>query len=829
MALLSIEERKEFFKTLGLGEYNEENIEKLQKKYMLRKKDVDGKYGNDTDNLLRHLMNCHLYLKKENFKPEEFRCGCGGKHCCGYPTYMKPMELKNIQSIRSHYGKPMIITCGVRCVSYNRAVGGIQNSEHLKGLAVDYYIQGVTDTLANRKRSIQWIKTLPGHHYTYGNGINSNGYKVNYPGMGNALHTDSYDVVPSEVPAPTPSHSGELIVDGIGGKATVIATQRFFDCIEDGVISSQNKALQKYYPSLIAVEFSKKPKGSACIRALQSWLGVPADGIIGVRTVKAWQRKLGINADGIFGKGSMKAWQKFLNKELYPIKPIPTKSTLPSDTVVDISDFQDPPIDWAKAKADGVKGAIIRCGYRSAQKGLLKEDKHFFEHIKAAYEAGAKVGIYMFTEGITAAEGRAEADFAIRKLKEAGVPISYPIGVDTERVKVDGERARNLSKAQRTAVIKAFCERIIECGYEPMIYASTSWLNNKLDISKLPYKVWCAQYASKCEYKGAYIMWQYTSDGKIDGYKGRIDMNHCYLPDDYSPIRSSADDTETKPSEPINPPTEEETKPQEPITASYGGEMPTLSLNKTNAEVIEDTIRWLEWIANDNNFHYGYGKHAHHNGCYFCGTEAKYKKGHGIVDWEKTYCCNPFIGAGWAHGGCVPEALKMCQKCDSYDFHQGKGYDKSKLFDNLGKIAKEDLKRGDVLCRGNGSSGSGHVMLYLGNGKVIHAHGGDNNVKGSDSWEKSINIESLGNKKYQRVHRFNSTVNTTQNIYFGEVSKRVENLQHYLIWYGYAITADGIFGDQTHNCVKDLQRKLGQTDDGIVGTQTLEAMAKVVK
>ena len=41
MALLTTAKRKEYFDKLGLGEYNEANIKKLQKKY-LRKKDVDG-------------------------------------------------------------------------------------------------------------------------------------------------------------------------------------------------------------------------------------------------------------------------------------------------------------------------------------------------------------------------------------------------------------------------------------------------------------------------------------------------------------------------------------------------------------------------------------------------------------------------------------------------------------------------------------------------------------------------------------------------------------------------------------------------------------------
>ena len=189
MALLTVEKRKSYFKKLGLGEYNKTNIAKLQKKY-LRKKDVDGIYGLDTDRLLRHVYNCSLF---PSFKPEEFKCECGGKYCTGYPSYMKQVELKHLQSIRNHYGKPMTITCGLRCKPYNNKLrGSIQNSKHLTGYAADFHIDGVTDTLAQRKAAIKWIRKLPNHHYTYGDGYNSNDVKLLSAGyMGDALHTDT--------------------------------------------------------------------------------------------------------------------------------------------------------------------------------------------------------------------------------------------------------------------------------------------------------------------------------------------------------------------------------------------------------------------------------------------------------------------------------------------------------------------------------------------------------------------------------------------------------------------------------------------------------------
>ena len=105
-------------------------------------------------------------------------------------------ELKNLQSIRDHYGKPMKVTCGLRCKGRNKELqGSIQNSLHLSGYATDFYMQGVTDTLANRKKAVKYFKTLPYFHYAYGNGINSYGSAVSAPYMGNAMHIDSNKAV----------------------------------------------------------------------------------------------------------------------------------------------------------------------------------------------------------------------------------------------------------------------------------------------------------------------------------------------------------------------------------------------------------------------------------------------------------------------------------------------------------------------------------------------------------------------------------------------------------------------------------------------------------
>ena len=267
----------------------------------------------------------------------------------------------------------------------------------------------------------------------------------------------------------------------------------------------------------------------------------------------------------------------------------------------------------------------------------------------------------------------------------------------------------------------------------------------------------------------------------------------------------------------------------------YSGTLPSLTLKKTNAQVINDAVLWAIWIAGDNTFHYGYTNksktiNAHHNGCYFCGTNTdkggRSKKG--VVDYQHTYCCNPFVHAAWAHGGCVPKAMEICAKGSSWAFGNGVGYDASSLFTKLGHPAKSKLKAGDVLCRDT------HVALYIGNGKIAEAGSGDDNKKGSVKWNNSIHIITLSDSnyaKFPRVYRFNSSVNTTAIIKHGEVSERVRQWQMFLNWYfdGKVGTPDGYYGDNTLKWTKKFQTKcLGEKEaDGLIGVKTL-AVAKTV-
>ena len=187
--LLSKKNRQSYLKYLGFYDGKVDGIEgkltraaykDIQDKYFERAQDRDGKYGKNTDKLLRSAYNVALFCK--NFRLEEFKCQCGGKYCTGYPAVLDHQLLANVQSTRDQYG-PTVITSGLRCSKHNSKVGGSLTSRHKSGKAVDV-IGAYTKTEAGRNAVMRFWKTLPGQRYTYCNIGGSN------PGMGNAVHGD---------------------------------------------------------------------------------------------------------------------------------------------------------------------------------------------------------------------------------------------------------------------------------------------------------------------------------------------------------------------------------------------------------------------------------------------------------------------------------------------------------------------------------------------------------------------------------------------------------------------------------------------------------------
>lgn len=181
---------------------------------------------------------------------------------------------------------------------------------------------------------------------------------------------------------------------------------------------------------------------------------------------------------------------------------------------IDVSRWQGN-VNWAAVAADDV--SFVMLGTRS--KGIV--DPYFHTNVQGASAAGLKVGAYIYSLATTPDMAREEADFVLSLVKD--YPISFPIAFDAE----DSATLGTLPPAQVSEIINAFCQRIADAGYYPIVYANDYWLSNKVDLSNMPYDVWVARYEAKHVYSNP-IMWQVTSTGSINGINGNVDIDFLY-------------------------------------------------------------------------------------------------------------------------------------------------------------------------------------------------------------------------------------------------------------------------------------------------------------
>jgi GH25 family lysozyme M1 (1,4-beta-N-acetylmuramidase)/glucan-binding YG repeat protein len=191
---------------------------------------------------------------------------------------------------------------------------------------------------------------------------------------------------------------------------------------------------------------------------------------------------------------------------------------------IDVSRYQKE-IDWKQVAASGISFAIIRCGFRGAVGAQLVEDSTFERNIQGAKDAGIKVGVYFFSQAVNAKEGAEEAAMVLKLCK--GYTLDMPVYIDSENA-ING-RANDISKEDRTAALKAFCDTISSNGLGAGVYASKSWYYHQVNASELEkYNIWVAQYNTECNYTGKKDYWQFSSKGQVNGIEGNVDMDIKY-------------------------------------------------------------------------------------------------------------------------------------------------------------------------------------------------------------------------------------------------------------------------------------------------------------
>jgi len=195
---------------------------------------------------------------------------------------------------------------------------------------------------------------------------------------------------------------------------------------------------------------------------------------------------------------------------------------------IDVSEFQNT-INWKAVKADGIDFAIIRAGGRLMQSGTIFEDKRFHENVQGALAAGVKVGVYFFSQAITEEEGLEEAEMVLSMLE--GYDITMPVVMDWERLGGTDVRTYGVGADRVTAAAQAFCDRVKEAGYTPMIYMNSYCGYTKFDLRDLSdVELWFAEYEDVPSFRYHFTMWQYSCTGRVKGINGNVDMNLYFVP-----------------------------------------------------------------------------------------------------------------------------------------------------------------------------------------------------------------------------------------------------------------------------------------------------------
>lgn len=271
----------------------------------------------------------------------------------------------------------------------------------------------------------------------------------------------------------------------------------------------------------------KKGSVNSRVKDLQRFLNwylsgkLVVDGEFGKKTesaLKSFQKYESLVKDGIYGEKSYARAKSYKKQE--------EKSKVSEVKVVDVSYWQHS-IDWSKVKNDNISGAILRTSYTSQKSFSLSKDSTFETNIKNSTKNGIKIGVYHYSQATSVKEALKEAKYTCKIISPYRDKIKLPVVCDWEfGGRLNPKVSKSLGKNKCTDILIAFCDEVKKQGYVPMVYANYMTFKYYLNVDRIKekgYLIWLAQYADKPSM--SYDMWQYSSSGKVNGIKNRVDVN----------------------------------------------------------------------------------------------------------------------------------------------------------------------------------------------------------------------------------------------------------------------------------------------------------------
>lgn len=155
------------------GQLSKTATKAFQDDYFQDESKVDGICGTETEKALKHAVSYGMPAKKAEdkadfwdgikyFKKDEFKCKCGGKYCNGFPAEPNEKLIKVADRVREHFGNKTIVSSGVRCEKHNANVGGVANSRHRYGKAMDFTVSGMSASTV-----LAYVQKQPEIRYAY--------------------------------------------------------------------------------------------------------------------------------------------------------------------------------------------------------------------------------------------------------------------------------------------------------------------------------------------------------------------------------------------------------------------------------------------------------------------------------------------------------------------------------------------------------------------------------------------------------------------------------------------------------------------------------------
>ena len=197
--------------------------------------------------------------------------------------------------------------------------------------------------------------------------------------------------------------------------------------------------------------------------------------------------------------------------------------------IADVSRWQGR-IDWDTLYHSGrIDGVMLRV--LGSKNGKPYSDPQFERNYAACARLGLPVGGYYYTCAVT--QRQMEEELTALKTALRGKTFQLPLAID-----VEDPRLRSLAPAKLSALVAQAADRIETWNLYAMVYTYTNFADTALAAQPLaPYDLWLADYRGKRPAR-RHGMWQYTSQGKLPGISGPVDLSHAYQ--DYPAVLKAA-------------------------------------------------------------------------------------------------------------------------------------------------------------------------------------------------------------------------------------------------------------------------------------------------